>query len=148
MIRSIFQWLGFLSAPAEQGPLPRPPRGGSGGKPDPSIKPRKCKNCGKPLRGLANAPEIPVHVADGSRFCWSIIPTPSGTLFAEWPDCKHCGKPWDEHDPGTARCHPDCKFPKYDPDPDEAGFTGAIMDDHGRRIVHFVDGKRVEGEGQ
>src|ERR1019366_90102 len=50
----------------EQGP---PPQGGSSlfatGKP----RPRLCKNCGRPLRGLALMPEIPVHVDTESRWC-------------------------------------------------------------------------------
>ena len=49
---------------------------------------RKCKNCGRLLRGLRNAPEIPVHQDTESRFCDSKNATDvlfdKPTRFAEW----------------------------------------------------------------
>ena len=88
----MFAWLLRLfrkpstaQGPPAQGP---PPKGGSAGKP----RPRTCKNCGRPLRGLYGAPGIPVHVDTESRFCDAPamgLPPPATedkpTRFATWP---------------------------------------------------------------
>jgi hypothetical protein len=54
---------------------------------------RKCKNCGRDLRGLRNAPEIPIHMDTESRFCdvgyyATIPPIKVGmtTRYAEWSE--------------------------------------------------------------
>ncbi len=49
-----------------------------------------CKNCGKPLRGLASAPDIPIHVETESRWCKvprGFLPArDEPTEWAEWPE--------------------------------------------------------------
>jgi hypothetical protein len=84
MLDGILRWFGYPK-PHVQGP---PPKGGSAGKP----RPRLCKNCGRPLRGLKRAEEIPIHIDSERRLC-DAPPVPSELLFpgqpsriAEWPD--------------------------------------------------------------
>ena len=50
---------------------------------------RYCKNCGLRIRGIATAPEIPVHFDGGYRKCFPSMFRPQ--TLAEWrPEDKPC----------------------------------------------------------